>query len=135
MSINTNLTRENGPIITDVLPKTRLVNTYASLTRGFESALSHLANPSKKVTVLAPRNSAVHDLPHKPWEDPQDYELLGEAQAYQGREGQDRAKRNLRRFVEAHIVPVSPWREGEEVETLGGGRVKWVMEGDKMVVC
>lgn len=131
----TNNTSPNDPVrLSDVLTRTRAVNTYASLTRDFESSHHRLTDPHKNVTVLAPRNSAVHNLPHKPWENPEEYRALGEVEAYQGQEGRDRARRNLQRFVEGHIVPVSPWREGEEVETLGGKKLRWVKEGDRMVV-
>ena len=79
---------------------------------------------SKNTTVLAPLNSEIQKLPRKPWEDPQDYEELGQ-NAYGGSDGEDRAHRNLRRFVEAHTVPDSPWKEGEKKESLGGGKVWW----------
>ncbi len=59
--------------------------------------------------------------------------MLG-ADAYKGNDGEDRAHKNLRRFVEAHVVPVSPWKEGEKVDTVGGGKVWWEeREGTKMV--
>jgi hypothetical protein len=76
----------------------------------------------------------VQDLPRKPWEDPEDYAKFGDVNAYSGSDGQERAMRNLRRFVQAHIVPVSPWRENEEVESLGGEKLKWTKEGDKIIV-
>ena len=74
--------------------------------------------------MLAPLNSEIQKLPRKPWEDLRDYETLGE-QAYDGSGGEERAHKNLRRFVEAHIVPKSPWKEGEKVSSLGGGQVWW----------
>ncbi|KAJ5763016.1 hypothetical protein N7533_001697 [Penicillium manginii] len=122
------------PIISDVLPKTKGINIFAQLTRDFDSISQRLNDASKNLTVLAPRNSAVQDLPRKPWEDPEDYAKFGEVNAYEGEDGKDRARDNLRRFVEAHIIPVSPWVEGEEVETLGGGKLKWVKEGDKIKI-
>ncbi|KAL2798086.1 hypothetical protein BJX66DRAFT_63598 [Aspergillus keveii] len=122
------------PIISDVLPKTRGINIFASLTRQFESVEGRLNDPSQNVTVLAPRNSAIQDLPRKPWENPQDYEQFGEAKAYEGNEGQDRAKRNLERFVTAHIVVQSPWKEGEEAETLGGDKLTWRKDGDRIYI-
>lgn len=121
-------------IISDVLPKTRGINVFASLTRQFESIEGRLNDHSQNVTVLAPRNSAIQDLPRKPWESPGDYEQFGEAEAYEGDEGQDRAKRNLERFVSAHVVTRSPWNEGEEAETLGGDKLKWRKDGDKIYV-
>lgn len=122
------------PVISDVLPKTRGINIFSSLTRQFESVEGRLNDSSRSVTVLAPRNNAIQDLPRKPWENPDDYEKFGEIKAYEGDEGQDRAKRNLERFVSAHIVLQSPWKEGEEVETLGGDKVKWKKDGDKIYV-
>ena len=122
------------PVISDVLPKTKGINIFAQLTRDFDSISARLNDASHNITVLAPRNSAVQGLPRKPWEDPEDYAKFGEAHAYEGTEGQERARRNLRRFVEAHIVPVSPWRAGEEVESLGGEKLKWTKEGDKIIV-
>jgi hypothetical protein len=123
-----------GPVVSDVLPKNRGINIFASLTRDFESIDSRLIDATKNVTVLAPRNSAIQGLPRKPWENPDDYEQFGEVGAYDGQEGQGRAKRNLKRFVEAHIIPTSPWREGDEVETLGGDKLKWTKDGDKIFV-
>jgi hypothetical protein len=86
------------------------------------------------MTVLAPRNSAIQALPRKPWENPDDYRKFGEVNAYEGQDGQDRAKQNLQRFVEAHLVPASPWKAGEEVETLSGEKLKWTKEGDRIFV-
>jgi hypothetical protein len=121
-------------IVSDLLVKTPKINVFASLTRDFHPVASRLNDKSQNTTVLAPLNSAINSLPRKPWEDPEDYERFGKAEAYKGDEGKDRAQRNLQKFVEAHLVPVSPWREGEEVETVGGGKVKWVKEGDTVFV-
>lgn len=93
------------------------------------SASSRLEDPSQNTTVLAPLNSEVEKLPGKPWEDPEDYGVLG-PNAYEGGEGRERAQRNLRRFVEAHLVPVSPWQEGDKVKPVGGGRDIWWEEKD-----
>ena len=49
-------------------------------------------------------------------------------------EGEERAHRNLGRFVKAHIVPRSPWGEGEKAETLEGNRVWWEARDGKRVV-
>lgn len=121
-------------IISDILAKTPRINVFASLTRDFDPVVSRLADQTANTTVLAPLNSAINDLPRKPWEDPEDYARYGEVDAYKGGDGQDRAKRNLLRFVRAHLVPASPWAEGEELETLGGGKVKWIKEGDRIFV-
>ncbi|KAL3263104.1 hypothetical protein ABHI18_002122 [Aspergillus niger] len=113
-----------NPIISDVLPKKRLINIYASLTRQFDSVESRFNDPSSNVTVLAPRNSAIQNLPRKPWENPEDYERFGQAGAYEGDEGQDRATKNLERFVKAHVVVGSPWGEGDEGVTLAGEKIQ-----------
>ncbi|KAB8273167.1 hypothetical protein BDV30DRAFT_210965 [Aspergillus minisclerotigenes] len=124
----------DGPVISDVLPKNRGINIFASLTRDFEPIDSRFNDATKNVTVLAPRNSVIQGLPRKPWENPDDYAQFGEAKAYEGQEGQDRAKSNLKRFVKAHIIPRSPWNEGDEVETLGGDKLSWTKDGDKIFI-
>ncbi|CDM33030.1 FAS1 domain [Penicillium roqueforti FM164] len=133
---NEDLTSKDSasPVISDVLPKTKGINIFARLTRDFDPIASRLNDASKNITVLAPRNSAIQALPRKPWENPEDYKKFGEVNAYEGQDGQDRAKRNLQRFVEAHLIPASPWRVGEEVESLAGEKLKWTKEGDKIFI-
>ncbi|KAG2412087.1 FAS1 domain-containing protein precursor [Aspergillus terreus] len=127
-------TNDDNPVIADVLPRTRGINIFAGLTRDFESVESRLNDAKHNITVLAPRNSAIQGLPRKPWENPDDYAQFGEAAAYEGQDGQDRAKRNLKRFVDAHIVTTSPWAEGEEAETLGGDTLRWTKDGEKIYI-
>lgn len=97
--------------------------------RDIESASRRLDDSSRNTTVLAPLNSAIEKLPRKPWEDPKDYGALG-PNAYEGGEGRERAQRNLRKFVEAHMVPVNPWPESEKARTLGGDQEIWWEERD-----
>jgi paired amphipathic helix protein Sin3a len=138
-----------GVVLSDVMGRDRSINLFAGyvhlpltssaapatypdrsrFVRDTESAAYRLENSSKNTTVLAPLNSAVEKLPRKPWEDPQEYGALG-PNAYEGGEGYERAQRNLRKFVEAHLVPVSPWQEREKVRTVGGDREIWWEEKD-----
>jgi len=120
-------------ILTDVLGRDRSINVFAGFTRDITDVDQRLGDSNLNTTVLAPLNSAIMALPRKPWEDPQDYAKLG-AEAYEGSEGEDRAHRNLRRFVEAHVVPMSPWLEKEKVATMAGGEVWWEMKDGKKVV-
>jgi hypothetical protein len=110
----------NPQILTDVLPKTRSINIFAGFTRDIEAISNRLDDKTLNTTLLCPLNSAVTALPRKPWEDPRDG-----VNAYEGEEGEERAHRNLRRFVEEHVVPQSPWKEEEKVETVGGGQLWW----------
>lgn len=111
-------------MISDVIGKERVINIFAGFTRDIENIARRLDDKEQNTTVLAPLNSVLQSLPRKPWENPQDYGAMGEA-AYEGQGGEDRAHRNLRRFVEAHVVPVNPWEEGEKVESLGGHTIWW----------
>ena len=111
-------------ILSDVLGRDRAINIFAGFTRDFAPVTQRFEDRSLNTTVLAPLNSAIVGLPRKPWEDPEDYEALGQ-QAYKGDNGEERAKRNVRRFVEAHVVSASPWKEGEKVKTLAGSEVWW----------
>ncbi|KAL1843300.1 hypothetical protein VTK73DRAFT_2872 [Phialemonium thermophilum] len=122
-----------GPLgtvmLSDVMGRDRSINIFAGFTRDVESVADRLQDPSRSTVVLAPRNSAIEKLPRKPWEDPAQYDRLGE-EAYEGEDGYERAQRNLRRFVEAHIVPASPWPQGDKAKTLVGGREVWWEERD-----
>jgi len=120
-------------ILCDVLGRDRSINIFAGFTRDIDTVNKRLSDETLNTTVLAPLNSAIMALPRKPWQDPEDYRVLG-ADAYEGESGEQRAHRNLRRFVEAHAVPASPWAEGEKVETLAGGQVWWESkDGGKVV--
>ena len=120
-------------ILSDVIGKDRAINIFAGFTRDIDRISKRLNDNSQNTTVLAPLNSEIQNLPRKPWEDPGDYKELGET-AYDGSDGEDRAHRNLRRFVEAHVVPKSPWKEGEKVNSLRGEELWWEhIEGRKTV--
>lgn len=121
-------------MISDVIGKTRSINIFAGFTRDISTVSSRLDDQSLNSTILCPLNSALQSLPRKPWEDPKDYDSLG-SNAYAGDQGEDRAHRNLRRFVESHVVTDSPWREGEKVKTMGGRVVWWERrDGGKVVM-
>jgi hypothetical protein len=117
-------------VISDVIGTERSINIFAGLTREVPSAAERLDDGARNSTVLAPSNAAMAGMGRKPWEDAGDYSALGE-RAYSGPEGQGRAKANLRRFVERHIVPAAPWREGEELRPVSGdGALRWETGGD-----
>lgn len=129
----TDETVSTGVILSDVIGKSQSIAIFSGLTRDIDSVSDRLDDASKNATVLAPDNSVMRGLRRKPWEDPEDYNSFG-ANAYQGKDGEDRAHRNLRRFVEKHIVPESPWEEGKRAKTLGGNEVWWERkDGKKMV--
>jgi hypothetical protein len=121
--------------ISDVLPKTRSINIFASLTRDVSSVTSRLESQAAtdNTTLLAPLNSVMTHLPRKPWEDRPD-DRSGASAAL----NEDKAAENLQRFVEEHVVPVSPWKEGRagKIKTLGGGELWWEKrdDGKKRVV-
>ena len=57
-----------------------------------------------------------------------EYAALGSG-AYRGAAGEDRAQKNLQKFIEAHVLPQSPWKEGDKVEAIAGNTL-WVEEKD-----
>lgn len=105
------------------------ISKHDRFLRSIESPSQRLDDPARNTTVLAPLNSAIENLPRKPWEDPRDYSALG-ANAYEGEDGQGRAQRNLRKFVEAHLIPTSPWPAGEKIKPVGGDTEVWWEEKD-----
>ncbi len=120
-------------VISDVIGKERSIGIYAGFTRDIDSISKRLDDGSQNATVLAPLNSEITRLPRKPWEDPREYAALGDG-AYHGSDGEGRANKNLRRFVEAHIVPESPWEEGKKVKTLAGNTVWLEMKDGRKTV-
>ncbi|KAK3501202.1 hypothetical protein B0T13DRAFT_245211 [Neurospora crassa] len=116
-------------MLSDVMGRDKSINLFAGFLRGIESPSQRLDDPARNTTVLAPLNSAIENLPRKPWEEPRDYSALG-ANAYEGEDGQGRAQRNLRRFVEAHLIPTSPWPAGEKIKPVGGDTEVWWEEKD-----
>lgn len=141
-------TKPSGtPLLGDIIPLDRQISIFSGFTRSIESISTLLSNRAENTTVLAPSNIAVSRLPRKPWEDPNDEQVAASvggivADLYRGILGEDRASRNLRRFVEAHLVGISPWEEGSKVKTVEGVEVwwerrdgaMWVMPGDVKVL-
>jgi hypothetical protein len=119
--------------IADVLGSQRSITTFSSFSRIQPSTDRLLADLNANTTVLAPLNSAIEALPRKPWEDPREYDRLG-PKAYSGDDGQERARQNLMKFVEAHLVAGSPWTEDDKAETVLGKKVWWVEKDGKKVV-
>lgn len=133
-SPSTDMSGGSDIIISDVIGRERTINIFAGFTRDIDTVSKRLDSSSDNTTVLAPLNTAITKLPRKPWEDSRDYAALGQ-NAYDGQSGEDRAHRNLRRFVESHVVPESPWEEGKKVQTLGGSTVWWESKDGKKLVC
>ncbi|KAI0505690.1 hypothetical protein F5B22DRAFT_651488 [Xylaria bambusicola] len=124
-----------GVLISDVMGRDRSINVFAGFARDVEAVASRLDDSSVNSTVLAPLNSAIDKLPGKPWEDQNDYNDFG-ATAYNGDDGQERARRNIKRFVQAHIVPTSPWKENERSRSLldGDKEIWWEMKDGAMML-
>ncbi|OLN82906.1 FAS1 domain-containing protein, partial [Colletotrichum chlorophyti] len=115
---------QDGVRLSDVMGRDRSINIFAGFTRDVESASRRLDDHTRNTTVLAPLNSAIDNLPRKPWEDPKEYQQIGE-DAYEGDDGRDRAQRNIRRFVEAHMISVSPWPENGKAKAVGDDMDVW----------
>ena len=120
--------QQDSVVLSDVMGRDRSINVFASYARDSAALSARLDDRARNSTVLAPLNSAIDALPRKPWEDPRDYDGPLGAHAYDGDDGRDRAARNLRRFVDAHVVPLSPWPRGEAAAAptlLDGDRRVW----------
>jgi hypothetical protein len=132
MSTSTTIGKPPGPpLLADVLPLDKSISVFSGFTRSVESISTRVSDREKNTTVLAPTNYAISKLPRKPWESPDDEDAGGNvlSEIYKGLGGEDRAGRNLRRFVEAHCLAENPWGEGVKVETLAGKVVWWTWEG------
>jgi len=131
MSTSTTDKPSGPPLLADVLPLDKSISIFSDLTRSVESISTRVSDSKTNTTVLAPTNYAISKLPRKPWEDPDDGGAGGNvlSEVYKGLGGEDRAGRNLRKFVEAHCLAENPWEEGVKVETLAGRAVWWAWEG------
>jgi hypothetical protein len=119
--------------ISDILPQTRKINIFASLTRDISTVTGRLesTNPADNTTLLAPLNSAMQALPRKPWED-----RPGDDSSIKAESNEDKAAGNLQRFVEEHVIPTSPWEEGKKhkIETLGGQELWWEERAGQKII-
>ncbi|RMZ78024.1 hypothetical protein DV737_g4067, partial [Chaetothyriales sp. CBS 132003] len=124
---------DGGLTIADILPKSRNINIFASLTRDVSSISDRLeSNHSRdNTTLLAPLNSVMQSLPRKPWESKPD-----DTDSVRAPTNEEKAAHNIQSFVEEHIVPISPWKEGKDgkTKTIGGQELWWEQRGDKRYV-
>ncbi|KAG0128339.1 hypothetical protein HOY82DRAFT_565976 [Tuber indicum] len=102
------------PLPADVLPLVKSISVFSGFTRSVESFSTCVPDCEKNTTVLAPTNYAISNLPRKPWENSDGDGVGGNVlrEIYEGLGGEDRAGRNLRRFVEAHCLAENPWGGG-----------------------
>ena len=105
-------------LLSDILPKARSINIFASLTRDVSTVDSRLSS-SQNATVLAPLNSAMQALPRKPWEDSEN-----DRSGVSALRNEEKAAQNIQKFVEEHVVPQSPW-DGSKIATMGGEEIWW----------
>ncbi|KAK2601673.1 hypothetical protein QQS21_004747 [Conoideocrella luteorostrata] len=119
--------------LADTIGPQRSISSFSSFTRLSSSTSDLLSDFNANTTVLAPLNSAIDALPRKPWESQHDYNTFG-SQAYDGSGGQDRANKNIEKFVKAHLVTTSPWKEGEKGKTLLGKEIWWEEREGKRVI-
>lgn len=124
---------QDNVLLSDAVGLDRSINIFAGLLRDVDHVANRIDSKTINTTILAPLNSAITALPRKPWEDPEDYAAFG-TNAYDGQGGEDRAHRNLRRFVESHVLPDSPWKEGQKLKTMGGNTIWWQQKDGKIVV-
>lgn len=117
--------------ISDILPKTKGINIFASMTRDVASIATRLESLEQKATLMTPLNSVMQNLPRKPWQD-----RPGDESQIRAADNQDKAAQNLQKFVEDHVVPVSPWREGKEhaIKTIGGQELYWEEKDGQKVI-
>lgn len=89
-----NSQRTGDITLSDVLGTQPQIQIFSGFVRDVSSVSKRLEDAAQNTTVLAPLNSAITSLDRKPWEDPKDYAALG-ANAYTGKDGEDRAHENL----------------------------------------
>ncbi|PFH46049.1 hypothetical protein AMATHDRAFT_77840 [Amanita thiersii Skay4041] len=94
----------SAPSLTDLLTVEQSASIFYSYARELE--LSKLfSDNSAKITIFAPTNKAVMALARKPHQDPV---MADDGISISEEEYERMSKRNVERWVSAHIVPESP---------------------------
>jgi hypothetical protein len=134
MSLTSSDKPPGSPLLGDIISMDKQIAVFSSLARSVASISELLSNRTTNTTVLAPSNRAIQSLPRPPWQEPEDT-MLEDAvvnEKYRELEGDDRLRRNERRFVGAHCVrwgEAGPWQEGERRKTVEGVEVWWEERG------
>ncbi|KAH9897673.1 hypothetical protein C8Q73DRAFT_682121 [Cubamyces lactineus] len=118
------VTYSDKPSLADLLTIETSASIFYSYAR--ETELSKLfTDKDARTTLLVPTNKAVIALPRKPHEGPapiQEGVILSEA------EFDDLSKRNVERWVSAHIIPMSP------ISLTSPGEYATLLEGKNVTV-
>lgn len=127
-------------LLSDTLATQRSLSIFSSLARDDQVTSSTFSTKTGYTVVLAPVNSAIKALSHKPWEDPEEAKAQGGA-AYRGEDGMDRANRNLQRWVQGCLVAGEAgqeWKEGQKrsrgMEKGAKKEVWWEVKNGKQVI-
>ncbi|CAE6411946.1 unnamed protein product [Rhizoctonia solani] len=100
------LANPNGPTLADVLTIQQSSSIFYDYLREIPDIVDRLTDTSGNVmtTVFVPRNKAVITLPRKPH--------LGaagdEVEILTGRQYDERSRKNIARWISAHVVPSHP---------------------------
>ncbi|CUA67093.1 hypothetical protein RSOLAG22IIIB_07180 [Rhizoctonia solani] len=100
------LTNPNGPTLADLLTIQQSSSIFYDYLREIPQVVDRLEDTSGNVlsTVFVPKNAAVITLPRKPH--------LGsvedQIEILSGREYDERSRRNIAKWISAHVVPNHP---------------------------
>ncbi|CAE6437005.1 unnamed protein product [Rhizoctonia solani] len=100
------LTHPNGPTLADLLTIQQSSSIFYDYLREIPDIVDRLTDTSGNVmsTAFVPKNKAIITLPRKPHLGPveEGIEILA------GREYDERSRRNIARWISAHVVPSHP---------------------------
>ncbi|EUC58776.1 fasciclin domain protein [Rhizoctonia solani AG-3 Rhs1AP] len=100
------LTNPNGPTLADLLTLQQSSSIFYDYLRGIPDVVDRLEDTSGNVmsTVFVPKNTAVITLPRKPHLGPAEDQI----EILSGRDYDERSRKNVARWINAHVVPAHP---------------------------
>ncbi|CCO33605.1 FAS1 domain-containing protein AFUA_8G05360 OS=Neosartorya fumigata (strain ATCC MYA-4609 / Af293 / CBS 101355 / FGSC A1100) GN=AFUA_8G05360 PE=3 SV=1 [Rhizoctonia solani AG-1 IB] len=100
------LTNPNGPTLADVLTIQQSSSIFYDYLREIPDIVDRLTDTSGNMmsTVFVPRNKAVITLPRKPHLGP----VGDEVEIMTGRQYDERSRKNIARWIGAHVIPSHP---------------------------
>ncbi|KAH7338666.1 hypothetical protein B0J17DRAFT_657998 [Rhizoctonia solani] len=123
------LTNPNGPTLADLLTIQQSSSIFYDYLREIPDVVDRLTDTSGNVmsTVFVPKNKAVVTLPRKPHLGP----VGDEVEILSGRDYDERSRKNIARWISAHVVPSHPIElVGSHSTMLSGKSIHFQCTGD-----
>lgn len=119
------------PLLADIFGGLRQCTIIGDYVRSLKTVSERLVDDTKSTLILAPVNSAIVNLPQKPWQDGPENAQDPKVSILRN---DDRASKNIETFVSRHVIPKYPIEAGKKFKNLAGQTVSFeVKDGEKYI--